>query len=164
MRKSRKNIFVLRFCFALAAGAPVVLKAQEPNFSQFIASPLSINPALAGSSDADWRGVSNIRRQWIGNISPYSTQTISIDGKLKTLKDQSYFGIGGISISERAFSGTRIWHCKTKKSAIDTGKGGKVVWNMYGNWQGGAQHSGDFVKTIWGHARLHPHTAKASKK
>jgi type IX secretion system PorP/SprF family membrane protein len=105
MRKSIKNIFVLRFCFALAAGAPVVLKAQEPNFSQFIASPMSINPALVGSSDADWRGVSNIRRQWIGNISPYSTQTISIDGKLKTLKDQSYFGIGGMMLSEKAMDG-----------------------------------------------------------
>jgi type IX secretion system PorP/SprF family membrane protein len=105
MRKTRINIFVLRFCFALAAVAPVVLQAQEPNFSQFIASPMSINPALVGSSDADWRAVSNIRRQWIGNISPYSTQTISIDGKLKTLKDQSYFGIGGMMLAEKAMDG-----------------------------------------------------------
>jgi len=84
---------------------PAGLLAQEPNFSQFIASPLSINPALAGSSDADWRAVSNIRRQWIGNISPYSTQTISIDGKLRTLEDQSYFGLGGMVLSEKAMDG-----------------------------------------------------------
>jgi type IX secretion system PorP/SprF family membrane protein len=105
MRKSIKQIFLSWFGFALVATTPVGLCAQEPNFSQFFASPLSINPALAGSSDADWRAVSNIRRQWIGNISPYSTQTISIDGKLKALDNQSYFGIGGMMLSEKAMEG-----------------------------------------------------------
>lgn len=105
MRKSIKQIFLSWFGFALVATTPVGLCAQEPNFSQFFASPLCINPALAGSSDADWRAVSNIRRQWIGNISPYSTQTISIDGKLKALENQSYFGIGGMVLSEKAMEG-----------------------------------------------------------
>ncbi len=105
MKKSIKKIFLLQFGFALAAIIPVCVHAQEPNFSQFFASPLSVNPALAGSSDADWRAISNIRRQWIGNISPYSTQTISIDGKLKSLENQSYFGIGGMLLSEKAMEG-----------------------------------------------------------
>lgn len=105
MRKSIKQIFLSWIGFALVATTPVGLCAQEPNFSQFFASPLSINPALAGSSDADWRAVSNIRRQWIGNISPYSTQTISIDGKLKALENQNYFGIGGMVLSEKAMAG-----------------------------------------------------------
>ncbi len=105
MKKSIKKIFLLQFGFALAAIIPVCVHAQEPNFSQFFASPLSVNPALAGSSDADWRAISNIRRQWIGNISPYSTQTISIDGKLKALENQSYFGIGGMLLSEKAMEG-----------------------------------------------------------
>jgi type IX secretion system PorP/SprF family membrane protein len=105
MRKSIKQIFLSWFGFALVATTPVGLCAQEPNFSQFFASPLSVNPALAGSSDADWRAISNIRRQWIGNISPYSTQTISIDGKLKALENQSYFGIGGMMLSEKAMEG-----------------------------------------------------------
>lgn len=91
--------------FALLAYLPVALQAQEPSFSQFIASPLSINPALAGSSDADWRAVSNIRRQWLGNVTPYSTQTVSIDGKLKTLEGQSYFAVGGMLLSEKAMDG-----------------------------------------------------------
>ncbi len=105
MKKSSKFIRCICIGFALMACLPAGLLAQEPNFSQFIASPLSINPALAGSSDADWRAVSNIRRQWIGNISPYSTQTISIDGKLRTLEDQSYFGLGGMLLSEKAMDG-----------------------------------------------------------
>lgn len=89
----------------LLGNLPFASFAQEPNFSQFIASPLSINPALAGTSGADWRTISNIRRQWIGNISPYSTQTISIDGILKNLNDQSYFGLGGMVLAERAMDG-----------------------------------------------------------
>jgi len=105
MKTTVKKIFLLSFGFALAAIMPVCLHAQEPNFSQFFASPLSVNPALAGSSDADWRATSNIRRQWIGNISPYNTQTISIDGKLKALENQSYFGIGGMLLSEKAMEG-----------------------------------------------------------
>jgi type IX secretion system PorP/SprF family membrane protein len=105
MKKSIQHIRSMCIGFALLGSLSGDLLAQEPNFSQFIASPMSINPALAGSSDADWRVVSNIRRQWIGNISPYSTQTISIDGKLKTLQDQSYFGLGGMVLSEKAMDG-----------------------------------------------------------
>jgi type IX secretion system PorP/SprF family membrane protein len=105
MRRSKKYTNFLRIGIALLANLPLAASAQEPNFSQFIASPLSINPALAGTSDADWRIISNIRRQWIGNISPYSTQTVSIDGKLKNLSDQSYFGIGGMVLAEKAMDG-----------------------------------------------------------
>lgn len=105
MKNSIKRLRSIFIGFALAASLPFCLRAQEPNFSQFIASPMSINPALTASSDADWRAVSNIRRQWIGSISPYSTQTISIDGKLKNLDDQSYFGLGGMVLAEKAMDG-----------------------------------------------------------
>ena len=105
MKKSNKFIRSICIGFALIACLPAGLMAQEPNFSQFIVSPMSINPALTGSSDADWRTASNIRRQWIGSISPYSTQTISIDGKLKTLEGQSYFGLGGMVLAEKAMDG-----------------------------------------------------------
>ena len=105
MKKSNKFIRSICIGFALVACLPAGVMAQEPNFSQFIVSPMSINPALTGSSDADWRTASNIRRQWIGSISPYSTQTISIDGKLKTLEGQSYFGLGGMVLAEKAMDG-----------------------------------------------------------
>lgn len=105
MRRAGKNTLTFIVGFTILVSLPFALFAQEPNFSQFIASPLSINPALAGTSDADWRIVSNIRRQWIGTVSPYSTQTISIDGKLKNLNDQSYFGIGGMVLAQTALDG-----------------------------------------------------------
>ncbi len=105
MRKTNKQIGIFIIGLVLLGYLPVASNAQEPNFSQFIASPLSINPALVGTSGADWRVTSNIRRQWIGNISPYSTQTISLDGKMKNLGDQSYFGLGGMVLAEKAMDG-----------------------------------------------------------
>ena len=105
MIKSKQHIiFKLAGVFSLIL-LVFVSSAQEPNFSQFISSPLTINPALCGSSDADWRVSSIVRRQWIGNVSPYSTQTISIDGKIKSFDDQRYFGLGGMVLAERVMDG-----------------------------------------------------------
>lgn len=79
--------------------------AQDPNFSQFIASPLSINPALTSNGESSWRAMSNVRTQWIGIGSSYITQSLSVDGKLKKLDDDNYLGIGGMVIAEKAMDG-----------------------------------------------------------
>ena len=44
----KKNILAILLVFAV-----VTAKAQDPNFSQFFASPLTINPALTGNSNSD---------------------------------------------------------------------------------------------------------------
>ena len=79
--------------------------AQDPNFSQFIASPMSINPALTSDGETAWRAMSNIRTQWVGIGSSYITQSLSIDGKLKKFDDENYLGIGGMIIAEKAMDG-----------------------------------------------------------
>jgi len=79
--------------------------AQDPNFSQFIASPLSINPALTSDGESIWRAMSNVRTQSVGIGSTYITQSLSIDGKLKKLDDDNYLGIGGLVIAEKAMDG-----------------------------------------------------------
>jgi type IX secretion system PorP/SprF family membrane protein len=81
------------------------LLAQDPNFSQFIASPLSINPALTSNGESSWRAMSNVRTQWVGIGSSYITQSLSVDGKLKKLDDDNYLGIGGMVIAEKAMDG-----------------------------------------------------------
>ncbi|MEL4383173.1 hypothetical protein, partial [Shewanella algae] len=35
--------------------------AQDPNFSQFFHSPLSISPTLAGNGDNKWRAMATFR-------------------------------------------------------------------------------------------------------
>lgn len=79
--------------------------AQDPNFSQFTISPLSINPALTSNGSSSWRAMSNVRTQWVGIGSSYTTQSLSIDGKVKKLDDDNYLGIGGMMIAEKAMDG-----------------------------------------------------------
>lgn len=47
--------------------------AQDPHFSQYFASPLSLNPACTGFFDGDLRLAVNERRQWYNVGSGYNT-------------------------------------------------------------------------------------------
>ena len=70
--------------------------AQDPVFSQFYSSPMSLNPALAGNGDANWRVVANHRSQWIGQgLDPLTTSSVSFDGKLFKQKNNEINYIGG---------------------------------------------------------------------
>ena len=56
----------MRKCFVffltlLICGAVI---AQDPHFSQFFASPLTLNPAFTGKFDGSWRLAANHRDQW----------------------------------------------------------------------------------------------------
>jgi len=48
----------------LFPGIVSVSLAQDPNFSQFFASPLTLNPALTGKFDGNFRLAGNYRNQW----------------------------------------------------------------------------------------------------
>ena len=61
-------------------------QAQDPHFSQYFSSPLTINPANTGNSYGKGRLVMNYRNQWQGIGNPYLTGTISYDGEI--LKDK----------------------------------------------------------------------------
>ena len=50
-----------------------VLVAQDPHFSQFYASPLTLNPALTGKFDGTFRLAANYRNQWPGIYGTYVT-------------------------------------------------------------------------------------------
>src|SRR4026209_289353 len=76
-------------------------RAQDPSFSQFFSSPLNINPALTANINEDWRMVTNLRDQWIGPASPYTTGTISYDSKILQKKipnvaEENRMGLGGM--------------------------------------------------------------------
>lgn len=57
------------------------LKAQDPIFSQFYASPTTLNPAMSGVFDGRFRGVVNYREQWnsILDTRPFRTVAASFD-------------------------------------------------------------------------------------
>ncbi|MFZ9207484.1 MAG: type IX secretion system membrane protein PorP/SprF, partial [Sediminibacterium sp.] len=55
------------------------VSAQDPHFSQFFASPLTINPALTGKFDGKYRITSNHRNQWPTINNAFITTTASFD-------------------------------------------------------------------------------------
>jgi type IX secretion system PorP/SprF family membrane protein len=86
----------------------VQLHAQDPIFSQFYSSPLSINPALAGNSNANWRIAGNQRDQWIASgIEPLNTTSFSFDGKLfkQSRNENNYIGGGIYFMQDKGLSG-----------------------------------------------------------
>jgi len=58
----------------------VTLKAQDIHYSQFYASPLTLNPALTGVIDGQYRIGAMYRNQWASvSNNPYVTPSISFD-------------------------------------------------------------------------------------
>ena len=88
MRPTIIGLFV--FMLSYHAGA------QDPNFSQFFASPLTLNPALTGKFDGMLRVAGNYRNQWPTIFNAFRTGTVSADFQLLSrqipLNDQ--FGMG----------------------------------------------------------------------
>ncbi|HWC54182.1 MAG TPA: type IX secretion system membrane protein PorP/SprF, partial [Chitinophagaceae bacterium] len=86
----KKLIVTLILCEALVSAS----NAQDPNFSQFFASPLTLNPALTGKFDGVYRVAGNYRNQWPTINNAFTTATASIDfGILKNrIPDYDQFG------------------------------------------------------------------------
>ncbi len=101
-----------RFCFTLLLSIVVfiVSKAQDPNFSQFFASPVTLNPALTGKFDGDFRVAGNYRNQWPTISNAYITSTVSFDmGIMKNrLPENDQFGIGVMGFTDRAGDGALL--------------------------------------------------------
>lgn len=58
------------------------IEAQDPHFSQFYTSPLTLNPALAGTSAGNYRVAVNYRDQWRGALDN-PLRTFGAAGDLK---------------------------------------------------------------------------------
>jgi type IX secretion system PorP/SprF family membrane protein len=99
----KKIFFTLTICVAITA----VSTAQDPNFSQFFASPLTLNPALTGKFDGVFRFAANYRNQWPSISNAYTTMTASLDmGIMKNrIPETDQFGIGLMAYSDKAGDG-----------------------------------------------------------
>src|SRR5690606_32860129 len=58
-----------------------VAKAQDPEFSQYYAAPLYLNPAFSGTS-VDHRFIANYRNQWPNIPHAFETYAFSYDYNL----------------------------------------------------------------------------------
>src|SRR5882724_11222554 len=99
----KKLLFNLAVCVALVN----VSTAQDANFSQFFASPLTLNPALTGKFDGVYRVAGNYRNQWPTINNAFRTYTASFDvGILKNkIPEFDQFGIGFLGFADDAGNG-----------------------------------------------------------
>ncbi len=102
----KKILSTLTVCVVMVS----VSSAQDPNFSQFFASPLTLNPALTGKFDGTFRVAGNYRNQWPTFINAYVTKTASVDfGILKNrLPEIDQMGIGILGYTDRAGDGVLV--------------------------------------------------------
>ena len=98
-----KILFTL-MCFLLMN----VVAAQDPHFSQFYASPMTLNPALTGKIDGNFRLAANYRNQWPTINNAFTTATASFDMPILAgrLPEFDTWGIGIIGLTDQ--SGNKI--------------------------------------------------------
>lgn len=80
------------------------LFAQDPHFSQFYASPLTLNPAFAGKFEGDVRAAGNYRNQWSSVNNAFQTMTAAIDMPIlkDKIADRDLLGIGIMGYSDKS--------------------------------------------------------------
>src|SRR5436189_5376057 len=88
-------------CCCLLLLPALTVKAQDPEFTQFYANPLYLNPAFAGSAKCPRLNL-NYRNQWPALTGTFVTYSASYD--------QHFDGIGGglglLFLSDKAGEGT----------------------------------------------------------
>ena len=78
--------------------------AQDPHFSQFFASPLTLNPAFTGKFDGQLRLAANHRDQWPSIPKAYVTTSASLDFSIlrNKIPEGDVFGIGFSGLSDQS--------------------------------------------------------------
>ena len=99
MMKKITVCFLSLLSILFAEGA----KAQDPQFTQFYANPIYLNPAFAGSARCP-RFCLNYRNEWPGLNKTYITTSASYDQHIDAISG----GIGVLVMQDRAGNGTLV--------------------------------------------------------
>jgi type IX secretion system PorP/SprF family membrane protein len=94
-----KVLFLLAFLSTI-----LKVEAQDPHFSQFFASPLTLNPALTGKFDGDLRVAGNYRNQWPTINRAFTTTTVSADLPImrNRISSNDTWGVGIMGYSDQS--------------------------------------------------------------
>ncbi len=98
--KRKFLLFILSVCV-------YTINAQDPHFSQFFASPLTLNPANTGNFTGRFRTVANYRNQWPTFADAYSTTTVSADGPIlrRLIPTNDKLSVGLMMLSDKSGNG-----------------------------------------------------------
>lgn len=97
--------------------------AQDPHFSQFYSSPLTLNPAFTGKFDGDVRFAANYRNQWPTIDHAYETGTASIDFPLlkKKISYRDTWGLGLMGYTDKSAAGAVKFNYFSMSTAFHKG-------------------------------------------
>lgn len=116
----------------------LTLSAQDIHFTQFYASPLSLNPANTGNYTGDWRVMNNYRTQWRALQDPYNTISFGYDRPIYYFNEKFsagvFFvndksGVAGLSINKLMISGA--YHKEINKHVFHIGLQTGYVMKQY---------------------------------
>lgn len=96
----KKSLLIVGIVISAMAGLQNEARAQDPEFTQYYANPLYLNPAFAGTARCP-RLVMNYRNQWPALSGTFVTTSASYDQHVETL----HGGLGVIVTNDRAGKG-----------------------------------------------------------
>ena len=125
-----------------------VIQAQDPVFSQYTASPVYTNPALAGLFDGEVRLTANYRDQWSSVLGADPLQTYAASGELRyNVGGRDYLAVAVNMLhdqgGESQFNITRAGFGVTMQKYLDGGRGRDATYLGFGARVGYGQHSFD---------------------
>lgn len=105
----KPNKGVLKTIFILCLSFQCILSsyAQDPHFSQFFASPLTLNPANTGNFNGSMRVAGNYRNQWPSFGNAFISSTASIDGPIfaDIIPERDKLSVGLLLLSDQSGNG-----------------------------------------------------------
>ena len=129
------------------------MQAQDPVFSQYTASPVYTNPALAGLFDGEVRLTANYRDQWSSVLGADPIQTYAASGELRyNVGGRDYLAVAINMLNDQGgeseYTITRAGFGVTMQKYLDGGRGRDATYLGFGARIGYGQHSFD-PSNIW---------------
>ena len=101
----------------------VLANAQDPHFSQFFSSPLTLSPAFIGKFDGNLRVAGDYRSQWATIDNAYKTATLSVDFPIlkNKIAYNDIFGVGLMAYTDKSANGALSFNYATIGTAFHKG-------------------------------------------
>jgi len=97
--------------------------AQDPHFSQFFSSPLTLSPAFTGKFDGTIRVAGNYRNQWPAINNAFTTATASVDFHVlqNRIAANDTWGVGFLAFNDNSANGAVNFNYATLSTAYHKG-------------------------------------------
>ena len=143
----RKAFLLIFFIGGLVFSA----RSQDPHFSQFFASPLTLNPAFTGKFDGSVRVAGNYRNQWPTINKAFTTTTVSVDMPImkSRISPNDTWGVGVMGYSDQSANSAVKFNYLTLSTAFHKGL------DEEGYHQIGAAFQGTYSNMMINVASLH---------